>query len=267
MMGTLPSAGSHPVVARLTNAESTYDVAVTDDADARINVGWGMGETSPVVSGPAKARHVPTPIAADALAKHAGRGAALLWAGRNLDGSLAGFGGRFWDALARVAPLAVGAVKTAGLARITYKDRYLVTPVAVALLGEVIDALPVCERIEIKVSDPEKNHRPLRRINDTFETVEALLAFIGARIPRADASAVSRKGDLPHFRVLELSLADGRTVRVLLDQGFGTWRAEGSVLFRFSDPAAAQVRDLSLRGIRIAATNETTSPIGIETLT
>ena len=59
------------------------------------------------------------------------------------------------------------------------------------------------------------------------------------------------KYDLPHERSLRLHLHDGRWVTVLLDQGFGAWRAAGAPSYDFSAQPAKQARFLKSMNFQV----------------
>lgn len=50
---------------------------------------------------------------------------------------------------------------------------------------------------------------------------------------------------MPHYRAMTADLKDGRRVEILLDQGFGAWRATRSARLDFSLPPAAFARALA----------------------
>ena len=80
------------------------------------------------------------PIDPEGLLRGPG-GARVIWLGEALNGPLKGFGHRFWQLVKRDASVAHAALGN-GIAAIDYTDRYLLTPLSLALLRELIGAMP-----------------------------------------------------------------------------------------------------------------------------
>jgi hypothetical protein len=85
-----------------------------------------------------------------------------------------------------------------------------------------------------------------------------------AMFPNAHIELAGRKAELPHFRRLGVSLADGHRVSILLDQGLGGWRTTGFVRHDFGRPPAAQAREIAALQVRIAAETPRGYPATIE---
>ena len=88
---------------------------------------------------------------------------------------------------------------------------------------------------------------------------------IAALLPGASVN-LSRKADLPHARSLTLRLGDGRRLRLLLDQGFGAWRVEGSPRHDFRAPPAEQARAVRRTELQLRVSEERGVPILLEML-
>ncbi len=65
----------------------------------------------------------------------------------------------------------------------------------------------------------------------------------------------------PHARDFELKLNDDRRLLILLDQGFGAWRIEGSAQFDFRAPKSRQAEVIKEADLRIRTTEEQGSPV------
>lgn len=165
-----------------------------------------------------------------------------------LDGDLVGFGRRF-------AALLLPPIRMVGgsgcLVGITYSDRYLQTPLTVRLLAEAArglrDALGGDGDLTVQVvTNPlRKNERQpfapdhdWQYGEDRDEVLIGLLEQAGFNVNLADSGAV-------HGRAMSLHFANGNTVRVVLDQGFGPWRAPKVARFDFGVDAATQLTRLS----------------------
>ena len=63
---------------------------------------------------------------------------------------------------------------------------------------------------------------------------------------------------------MTLTLGDGSRVTLLLDQGFGAWRAEGELRHNFSNDPAAQARALRAASFRVVVEPKSQVPIILE---
>lgn len=160
-----------------------------------------------------------------------------------LDGPLQGFGERFWQHLAahHTATQALLADQDDDVTALIYRDRYLFTPLSVALLAEVVSGL----RIRVGQGRWALAHFAVittsRRVaggNSARNTIwadwphtdirdQALLAAfrylgIDTSIHLADGATTG------HGRLLEVEWASGRKLALRLDQGVSYWRAAPS---------------------------------------
>lgn len=78
---------------------------------------------------------------------------------------------------------------------------------------------------------------------------------------------IRAKADLPHARSLNLTLGDGRRVALLLDQGFGAWRAEGELRHNLSNDPAVQARALRAASFRVVVEAKSQVPMILEDAT
>ena len=86
---------------------------------------------------------------------------------------------------------------------------------------------------------------------------------IQALLPKVSID-IRAKADLPHARSLNLTLGDGRRVVLLLDQGFGAWRAEGEMRHDFKGDPPAQARALRAASFRVVVEANGEVPIILE---
>lgn len=176
-----------------------------------------------------------------------------------LDGPLQGFGRRFWAMLVERHPATETLLsdRDKDVSRIRYQDRYLFTPLSLALLAELIVGL--------------RDHvSPERWANPTVNIATTQQRTTGEGIPRnvvwadwADMELrdqvaaraitylgvdvelqVAGKATTQHGRLLEIDFSSGQRLTVRLDQGVSYWRAaassqggRASLMFDFSlDP-------------------------------
>ena len=158
----------------------------------------------------------------------------------DLDGSLQGFGRRLWKKIAG-EHAAVGELLKEGdndLVSLRYSDRYLFTPLSVALLAEVVDGLrevssrgrweiTTCEvvTVDCRTHDnyPMKNRLwdDWRDTNVRNSVLKGVLEYIGVNA-KISSGALSKT---EHSRFLEIGFRSGKVVTVRFDQGVSYWRS------------------------------------------
>lgn len=163
--------------------------------------------------------------------------------GRELDGNLQGFGRRLWGRIREAHPatrLLLDDIGTDVIA-VSYRDRYLFTPISVALLAEVVCGL----REEVGQARWDVNETSIftanRRAageNTTRHTVwadwldmEARNRAIGATFDYLGVTATVQSGEtaaLGHGRMLDIRWSSGKTLTVRFDQGVSYWRASSA---------------------------------------
>jgi hypothetical protein len=209
---------------------------------------------------------VPTlPIDAEALLRDALGGARLIWVGAALDGDLKGFGARFWNLVRGEAPIAHQALAS-DIASIGYSDRYLLTPLTLALLHEVIGGAPGSHgaSVQIALAPGERSARVAGAVHDTYAEEAVRRDVLRHLLPAARVTLAGRKTELPHHRQLTFTLRDGRRVTILLDQGFGGWRTDGFVRHDFGKDARAQARAIANLEVSIRTADPSGTPLTIE---
>jgi len=160
-----------------------------------------------------------------------------------LDGSLQGFGQRFWQHISSIHPATQSllANENDDLVSLTYRDRYLFTPLSVALLAEWVGGLRCLvgqKRWGIRnfrvITTSCRNageHTPGNKIwSDWQETgarnqaLEATFSYLGieAFIQLAGTNITG------HGRLLEVEWSSGKKLTLRLDQGISYWRAAQS---------------------------------------
>lgn len=182
-----------------------------------------------------------------------------------MDGAVTGFGRRFWDCLAKAAPLVVGAMRTPGVVRIVYTDRYLLQAHGLRLLSEVLRQAPGIRgaACHVRLAFDERPPAEPRFVHHNFPADAQRADVLRLLLPEGADVTLYRKTDLPHCRSLSAELADGRRVEILLDQGLGAWRAVGALPHDFAAPATGQARALSAVTFDVRAETPT-PPISVQ---
>jgi hypothetical protein len=172
--------------------------------------------------------------------------------GFEIDGSLNGFGQRFWKYVASKTPFVSGLAQSEVLQRLEYTDRYLRCPLAVRLAYEIMQCTPGLSkstavqltttgnaRSPISGSYPSKLFHDWARDTDRRHVTQSLME----RIAQAVRVDFAQRSVLPHARVLSLGYGNS-TVQIYLDQGVGFWRIKASEAFDFTRDAAIQAEKL-----------------------
>ncbi|MDE0305581.1 MAG: DEAD/DEAH box helicase [Albidovulum sp.] len=241
----LPFEKGTPVLASINNTDGIVAVATSSEKESLPGPHWGLGEEAPLVRG--ETGNLPNVGQFDGkdLISLSSGNARLIRIGAELDGAVREFGRTFWNLLDAQDPLAIATIRTHGVSELSYTDRYLLTPLALRLLVDVLARVPGGKRKPLNVATA----RSLRKeslgwtvfhnfIEDTMRRSVMQELFPKAHID------IREKGDLPHERSLQIRLSDGRRVTVLFDQGFGAWRALGIPRYDFSAQPAKQAQFL-----------------------
>jgi hypothetical protein len=185
-------------------------------------------------------------------------------AGR-LDGPVGGFGRAFWKVVATESPLTAAAIKTHGVCAVRYADRYLLTPLNLRLLLEVLKAIPgeVHGQVSVETARLDRPERPGWAVFHPFAEDAQRRQVLQALLPTASVQ-IRDKAETPHARSLTLTLGDGRRIVALLDQGFGAWRTESGARHDFHAEPAAQARALRATTFVVRAELESNSPMILE---
>ena len=152
-----------------------------------------------------------------------------------LDGLVDGFGRKLLSRLNDKVPgkLLEG---DADITTVIYRDRYLNSPLPVALLLDFIGAFkemhqsrwdnPTIELVSVAVPEDVRNFAPPSQVFHNWQSTTSRDKAIQASFDQRGMGAVVR--NLPkhlasHARTLEVGTSDGRKLKLWLDQGFGYW--------------------------------------------
>lgn len=192
-----------------------------------------------------------------------------------LNGNLQGFGTRFWDALMAASPDLKKQIMDSNneLLGISYKDRYLNSPIAIAILVEIVtklrevgkatEHLPTIEVITVAPNAPEWA-KPARHLwSDWTEQAVRDAVLKGAFDWCGAACEVQcqEKYKADHARTLLLEFSSGVKIRIRFDQGVSYWqvsrdapRAKGWDItsYDFSASVETQAKTVAELNVRIA---------------
>ena len=239
--------------------------ATRDESAQAPGVRWGMGQDVPVVSiTPPRLSPVLT-VDLDSLLPPSGT--RFLEIGNQFDGSLLDFGRRF---AAMLAPVIREAGGTGTLIGMSYSDRYLQSPLVVRLMTDALSALRdgLGGRVQdmplkIDTNRFKPNERQPYAPDHDWQWEEDRREILLALLEQHGFAADLEEGKAAHGRVITLAFVGGKSVRVILDQGFGPWRTPAFAKFNFGDDALTQARRidgyqamLAIRGpVYIVVTN------------
>jgi DEAD/DEAH box helicase domain-containing protein len=152
-----------------------------------------------------------------------------------LDGKVDGFGRKL---LERLNDKVSGQLLEgdADITTVIYRDRYLNSPLPVALLLDFIGAIkgmhqarwdnPTIEIVSVAVPEDSRNFAPPSQVFHNWQTTTVRDKAIQAGFERRGMNAVVRNLPKPlasHARSLEIGMSDGHKLKLWLDQGFGYW--------------------------------------------
>lgn len=256
---SMPGSGGKPWLAAVGGASPTIAWATAATGANVAGAGWGDTGGAVLVRG-----RVPTgDLAVQAVPKAdlrptVGQALAEVVITNQLDGSIRGFGGRFWKLLISSFPGLTTTLQGHRLSRVTYTDRYLHSPLVVALLTEVVEGLRVEGNgslgdgpLVVKTQEvPPNEGRVIPRIWANWPSSKERDAVIGSSLGYCGIDVDVRiydKSRIPHARTLELTFDGGAGLRIRLDQGLGYWspppsneRGLGATYFDFSTPPETQ---------------------------
>ncbi len=144
--GPFPAARSSP------GAAGYESVAVSAKNEAYPGPHWGLGEEAPLVRGHTSNIPDVSDFSGERLIKLSGGNARLVRMAAQLDGRVAPFGRSFWKVLAAADPILAASMQEHGIHTVIYSDRYLLTPLNVRLLSEILRQVPKGKIESLKIS-------------------------------------------------------------------------------------------------------------------
>lgn len=262
----LPEVGGCPVLAVVTGPDGSTAIAAPDRAEAVPGPGWGLGANNVLVRGVAPAIPAAQTIGSERFIALSSGNARLIRLRRQLDGPVATFGRAFWKAIAAEAPLTIAALQAHGVQQVEYTDRYLLNPLSLRLLAEVMVAMPGTKAPPTRTILTARQDRAEPKgwaIFHSFPDDSMRRTLVEALLPRAIVE-IRSKAALLHARSMALVLGDGQRITFLLDQGFGAWRAEGQPRHDFSSDPVAQARALKVQVFSVSVNSGQDAPLVLE---
>lgn len=220
--------------------------ATSDPAIGIADKGWGAGSSAPLVRGHTAAPKVHAPGLQ--LPKNASAGLSAHAITSELDGPCMGFGGRFWSLVAG-GDIVGQLLHDRRVVEVIYEDRYLSTPLTVALLLEVLAELKRRAELADRWQNPnvsirsmycdvrtESDGRPADHArrrdryrsrwssdwpNDDLRRFALLQSLDYCGLQGSMVSLPRR--ELVHGRRLTIRCDTGRDVWIWLDQGLSYW--------------------------------------------
>jgi DEAD/DEAH box helicase domain-containing protein len=213
---------------------------------AQIGPTWAAVSLAPIVRGNAASAAVARPVIdPEGLLREQVR-EAVFEVGAELDGSVAGFGARFRELLRAANPDLSRAFDNP-CTELTYTDRYLLSPLTVRLLGELLTGFAgPSTRIQVRTLAvrPGGEAKGGMKIDKDWRSMAdrdlTLRTMLGAISPLA---SLETSHAAPHRRRLDFktSAASGT---IFFDQGVGSWRTASDTPFDFGDPPSGQIEQM-----------------------
>jgi superfamily II DNA/RNA helicase len=227
--------------------------ACEDTAVTEAGPQWGTVQQMPLIMAIAQNDNVPRSILdlSSLVSAQSSSSDVEIELDTELDGKGARFGERFWDLVLERHETFVALLDKDELSRIQYSDRYLKSPLTVALLLQVLKALDTrfpnsygrtTAEIRVEVIGGNNWRQPNAVWNDWNDArqreraIEAAFEYVDLPV-RVGTYA---RAHMPHSRMLELEFASGQSARIRLDEGWGYWETLSGYESRFDFTAGSQ---------------------------
>lgn len=251
--GVRPTAPNGAVLIAALQAGTTTGFFTRDLAAGIAGPDWGKGHDHPIISASMDQMPEMSPVPEEELERPLGAGDRVLIVPGDSGRAVRLFGSGFVSQILKGELEAAGLWRPGELAEIAYSDRYLKAPLPVLLMMQVASALrdvlaPAGTQLPLSIKTeplrPRGNYRPSVRLkhdwtedDDRAEVVEGIATALGMVCSYDDSGAA-------HGRKLTLRYRDGSEALILLDQGFGYWRAQQNDRHDFRASPSQQVKSL-----------------------
>jgi len=262
VIANAPKAGDHPILAIIGLDESDIGVAATSPEDAIPGLDWGSGDSLPLLRGPAPKMPAQQAVSSEEIIQINTGNAKMIRLGDALDGSVSTFGKAFWSQIQKAWPQATDRLRQNKVTSVTYSDRYLVTPLALRLLRQVLDALPgqLTGKTVISTSRCEPSQQSSALHHNFPEKQEEVMKNL---FQEASIRILGRH-ELNHAREMTLTLGSGETLRLWLDQGFGGWRTSRHTPHDFRKDAKIQALAIRQAAFDVQRQTDAELPVVID---
>jgi DEAD/DEAH box helicase domain-containing protein len=266
MIDQFPGAGKLVLLGYAKVAGRIVGIATEDAVASLPGPAWGIGDKKPLVFGEATVSPKIAPMQMERLIQLSLGNAKHIPIKNQIDGVSTGFGKRFWKLLGQSEPLGIANLREEKVAQIRYRDRYLRSPLSIKLLVEVLDSAPgktAQTKVEISTVPLECGGLLSSLASHDFSEEHLRKAVISQLLPNAELHLFHRR-DLSHARRLELVLSNGRTMHILLDQGFGAWKIKGIARHDFKAIPEVQAEAIRSSGYEVLMAEGDGMPVVIE---
>ena len=262
--GALGANGA-ALIATLDHASRLSGWYSRDPLAATLGDGWGSGSEHPVVEIGQIAPIAMRPIDPEALERTVKPGDRVRIVASDNGRPLRQFGVGLVKSVLQVELEAADLWKPGRLVSLGYTDRYLKAPLPVLLMMQTVAVLRdglAPKGFDTKltiVTEPlrfDRNDRQARMIWDNWPDEDDRANTIAALAERFRFACDYDDESAPHNRKLTLTYDDGTSAMVLLDQGFGAWRARNSPRHDFRAGPLAQAKALFDMSGLVAADDE-----------
>lgn len=220
-------------VLRMKIAGTDYWYATDDETAISLNENWGKTRDASMVASKRASKSLDgRPLNLQELADRSSlqRNIALInEVGDQVNGPIQDFGRRLHDFICGHAK-ALDDLCLEGIKKVTYYDRYLMSPLSVLLICKYFQVLTEAYggfQCEIETAHPSVGSgKAPYCVADNFKNSEDALSFIshiGDALGITVLTDLHEKYDLDHGRYLNIHLNSGKIVQVLFDQGMGYW--------------------------------------------
>lgn len=246
VIANLPTAGDGYLLADTLGTKVTK-WAVRDTSAIEFNSDWGLSENSLVKGNEGENIELSSEnLSIQQLLPPSEPGDRRVDIGKELDGSVQGFGNRFWNRVLAEDSLATALLSSVNekIVEISYNDRYLSNPLSVALITQIVTALkalvgPRWDASSAKLSLLKKaghgNYYPNQLWHDWLDmdtrTDVIKMAFHSVGLEAAVRN-FDNVSEIEHGRPLRIRLSSNKIVEVRFDQGMGHWRIPHSTNYQ-----------------------------------
>jgi hypothetical protein len=240
IVSLLPNTNDVEIVAEVLVGSRSVAWACADKNIRIANTGWGASESTLVVGEFASIQLSSKQLEPDAIRPSTRiEGDREIILHRELDGDLQGFGKRFWNAVSSEHKGTANILEDAetDVVSIHYSDRYMFTPVSIALLLDIIAGLREIvgparwDNPEIVVTTTRSRggveSRAVNTVYADWQDLTVRDAVLKAAFGYLGLEAkllVPDKFVVQHGRVLDVGFSSGKRLTVRLDQGVSYWR-------------------------------------------
>jgi hypothetical protein len=237
LVAKLPSMKGAILLADVTRSHGCTAWASADSADAIAAKEWGQCRSSPLIVGPKADEELGEPCTNSSLRPlPVDDGDREVSVQRQLDGDLKTFGVRFWNLLRQGHPASKKVLDNtiARVTSISYSDRYLFTPLSIALILQIVTGLKRAigeERfcnpdllLTTTALRPDGQRSVGSKVYADWLVTKMRDEVATLVLQQLGNTKVRCTEKMAHMRSLEAAFSTGESVTIRLDQGVSYWR-------------------------------------------